>query len=104
MSDLHKEDAIVKTPDVRVRILTLQQGEVTKWHYHTHVTDNIFCIEGTIEVCRRDPEETRVLTPGERCEVKPHRIHTVINRDASPSKYLLVQGVGEYDFISVSNL
>ncbi len=100
MSDLHKEEVIIETSDVRVRVLTLKQDDVTKWHYHTNVTDNIFCIEGKIEICQRDPEKTCVLAPGDRCEVKPYRIHSVINRNDSSSKYLLVQGVGSYDFIT----
>ncbi len=96
-----KEETIISTPEVRVRILTLEKDNVIKWHYHTNVTDNTFCLEGNIEVRFQEPEESLTLSPGDHCEVKPHRIHTVINLNETPSKYLLVQGVGKYDFVEV---
>ncbi len=101
MSDNPNTETILQTPEVRVRILTLEKGESTPWHHHTQVTDTMFCLEGRIEVSLQDPEETYYLSCGDRCEVKPPRKHTVFNMSESVSRYLLVQGVGEYDFVAV---
>jgi len=50
------------------------------------------------------PPETVRLRPGDRCTVPPERRHSVGNGLANePSKYLLVQGVGTYDFIREDN-
>lgn len=94
-----KEEVIILTPDVRVRIMTLEPVDEIKWHTHTNVTDNAFCLEGAIAVRLRDPDETITLSPGEHHKVKPGRPHAVVNAGGGTSRYLLVQGVGAYDFI-----
>jgi quercetin dioxygenase-like cupin family protein len=93
------EEAIINTPDVRVRILTLEEGDAIPWHHHTMVTDHTFCLEGEIEVRFQEPKEKVTLTPGKRCEIQPNRIHTIVNPYETPAKYLLIQGVGDYDFV-----
>ncbi len=94
-----KQEEIIMTPDVRVRIMTLEPEDEIKWHHHTNVTDNAFCLEGAIDIRLREPDETVTLTPGERHEVKPGRAHAVVNIGSYTSRYLLVQGVGAYDFV-----
>lgn len=96
-----KQEPILLTPDVRVKIMTLEPDDEIKWHSHTNVTDNAFCLEGAIEVRLREPDETITLSPGERHEVKPGRVHAVVNVGGGTARYLLVQGVGAYDFIAV---
>ena len=39
------------------------------------------------------------MHPGETAEVTPQQVHRVINTHDDRSVYLLVQGVGKYDFI-----
>jgi len=94
-----EDEVLLETDDVRVRILHLSVGGVTPEHYHTEVTDHIVCLEGQIEIRLQTPEEDAILNPGERIEIPPRRVHTVINLGARSSKYLLVQGVGKYDFV-----
>jgi len=95
------EETLLQTPDVRVRIMTLEKGDVVPWHTHTQVTDHTVCLEGEIEVHLRDPEESLTLTPGQVHEVSPQRPHTLINQCDTPARYLLIQGVGAYDFIRI---
>jgi quercetin dioxygenase-like cupin family protein len=95
------EEILLSTPDVRVRILTLEKGDTIPWHIHTQVTDHTFCLEGEIEVHLRDPEESLTLAPGQHHEVLPNRPHTILNRQETPARYLLIQGVGAYDFVPV---
>ena len=94
-----QEDTLLTTPDVQVRILTLESGDSIPWHHHTLVTDHTICLEGEIEVRLQEPEECFTLKPGQRHETPPNRIHTIVNQRDTPAKYLLIQGVGEYDFI-----
>ena len=82
-----------------VRVNTLAPGASTPWHFHTAVTDNVFCLDEGIEVGLRDPEETVPLRPGERREIPPRRVHRVANRSDRPARYLLVQATGTYDFV-----
>lgn len=91
---------LIDTPTVRVRILTLEKGDVIPWHHHTQVIDHTVCLEGAIEIHLQGPEETLTLTPGNHHQIQPKRIHTIINPSEAPARYILIQGVGEYDFIA----
>ena len=93
-----RDEVILETENVRVRILVLEDGQATAWHYHTEVTDKMLCLEGQIAVEYQKPEERDELGFGERCEVAVERVHRVVNLSSETAKYLLVQGVGRYDF------
>jgi quercetin dioxygenase-like cupin family protein len=92
------EEVLVKTENVSVRILELEAEEKMAWHNHSEVTDYIFALDGEIAVQMRSPDEKVVLAPGERCEVSAGRVHRVVNMRKDNTKYLLIQGVGRYDF------
>jgi len=100
---MKESEIIVKTDNVRVRIMSLEPHEIADWHYHTEVTDDIFCLTGTIIVRIKEPEEENKLIPGGRCQIIPGRIHQLENLDAREATYLLVQGIGKYDFNIVQN-
>ena len=92
------EAVLIKTQDVSVRILVLAPGEVAPWHYHREITDNMFCLSGCLDVQLQNPDQALSLQPGQRCEVAAGRVHRVINPTEQEARYLLVQGVGAYDF------
>ena len=97
---MKREETILQTDDVRVRLIELAPGERAPLHHHTEVTDTMFGISGEILVRLQNPEEEALLTPGARCVVRPGRVHQVLNhRPDESSQYLLIQGVGKYDFI-----
>ena len=93
-----REDVLLKTQDARVRIIELGPWEVAFWHYHNEVTDNMFCLSGKMSVRLKDPDEETFLLPGQRCKVAQGRVHQVVNAGENSATYLLVQGVGHYDF------
>jgi len=92
---------ILRTENVLVRLMPLEKGASTDWHYHTEVTDFFVGMKGAVTVEAKNPDETQTLHPGQHSEVKPYRIHRVVNDHDGTSEYLLVQGVGTYDFIKV---
>jgi quercetin dioxygenase-like cupin family protein len=97
------ETVIIKTDDVRVRILSLEPGENTPWHFHSEITDNMFCLCGEIVVQIKDTGEETRLQPGQRCEVPKDQVHQVANTGENTTQYLLVQGVGKYDFNTIKS-
>ena len=100
---MKKEEIILQTEDVKVRIIELQSGESGPFHFHTEITDHMFGVSGEIIVSMKNPAEKIVLKPGVRCTIEPGRIHRVNNNlKNETSQYLLVQGVGAYDFIKQS--
>jgi quercetin dioxygenase-like cupin family protein len=99
MPDFKEVEWLAKTDQVQVRVNTLQPNQGTPWHFHTEVTDNIFCLEEGLEVGLRGPDETVALAPGQRQDIHPGRVHRVVNPTPRPLRYLLVQATGSYDFI-----
>jgi quercetin dioxygenase-like cupin family protein len=89
---------IIKTENVLVRIMELEKNTSTDWHFHSEVTDFFVCLKGTIQVETRDPEERISLYPGQQAQVNPRKVHRVVNIYHDSAEYLLVQGVGSYDF------
>ncbi len=92
------EEVLIKTDSVSVRILELEAGEALPWHHHSEVTDYIFALDGEIEIQLRSPEEKAALTPGKRYKVSTGRVHRAVNMCMRKTNYLLIQGVGKYDF------
>jgi len=92
---------IARTDDVAGRLNPLAPGRGTPWHFHTVVTDDVFCLEAELEIGLRGPDEIVTLRPGERQRIAPGRVHRVVNRSERPVRYLLVQATGKYDFNEV---
>jgi quercetin dioxygenase-like cupin family protein len=99
---MQETEVIVKTDSVRVRIMTLKPRELADWHYHTQVTDNIFCLEGKILVRMQEPDEEIHLSPGQRVRIESGKNHQLENLNDEVASYLLVQGIGKYDFNHVN--
>lgn len=93
-----RDEVILETGDVRVRILVLDAGQATAWHFHSQVIDRMLCLQGRIVIEYQGPQERIELCSGGRCEVAVERVHRVVNPGSEVAKYLLVQGVGRYDF------
>jgi len=99
--------SIVETPEVRVTLMTLAPGEATPWHRHSVVVDTAFRLDGEVAVEVRGPDvdsqtERVALQPGAPCRVEPGRAHRVVNAGSGPCRFLLVQGVGVYDFVKAA--
>jgi quercetin dioxygenase-like cupin family protein len=80
-------------------VLTLGNGQKVPWHHHSNVTDTFLCMDGPMQVETRNPETRTVLRPGERTAVPAGRPHEVSGVDGGPCRFLIVQGVGKYDFV-----
>jgi quercetin dioxygenase-like cupin family protein len=87
--------------DVQARLFTLAAGETIPWHYHSAVTDWYFVLEGTLSVETRAPADRRELAIGESYHIVPKTAHLIANRSDRDTRFLLVQGVGAYDFLRV---
>jgi quercetin dioxygenase-like cupin family protein len=96
-------EIVAATPDLQVRRFTLGVGETIPWHFHSAVTDWYFCLEGQLQVETRAPRNDFRMAPGERCEVPVKTAHKVTNAGDAICRFLLVQGVGPYDFQPVGN-
>ncbi|MBL6953896.1 MAG: cupin domain-containing protein [Alphaproteobacteria bacterium] len=91
---------VARTEGLKVTILTLAAGEEVPWHSHSIIDDDFFCMQGPMVVETRRPDAANVLNPGETLKVPVGRPHRVTGQNGGPCRFLLVQGVGEHDFIS----
>lgn len=96
-----QRETIAEAPNLRVRLLALGEGQCVPWHYHNNITDTFFCMEGPMQVTTRNPEEVHVLEPGGTFAVAPGVAHLVTGINDGPCKFIVVQGVGVYDFVPV---
>ena len=98
-----RRETIAEAPNLRVRLLVLGEGQCVPWHYHNHITDTFFCMEGPMQVTTRNPDEAHVLDPGGTCAVEPGRPHLVTGVDNGPCKFMVIQGVGVYDYVPIDD-
>lgn len=94
-----KITVVAKGADVLVREYVLGPGEFVPWHHHTQVTDHYYGLEGKVLIETRAPPTRRELSPGESATVTPPTAHHASNASDKPCRFLLIQGVGKYDFV-----
>lgn len=100
---MNQREDLIATHNARVAEIILQAHEQSPWHYHTKLTESVFCLHGHIEVQCGHPASTIRLSPGERYDLKPKVEHRVRNPTAADASYLLVQN-GSHDFIEIDRL
>lgn len=89
---------IAETDELRMTEFRLGPGESIPWHLHTEVTDWHICLEGKMRV-ETSPGSAVELTPGGRHDVPPRTAHRLVNSGAGDCSFIIVQGVGAYDFL-----
>jgi quercetin dioxygenase-like cupin family protein len=88
-------------PGFRIAELQLSSDQTVPWHYHTHVQDTFYILQGGLRIFLRDPKEEIRLAPGETYAVALGRPHLVANAGKDAAVFLVLQA-GEYDFVMVA--
>ena len=88
-------------PGFRITELQISPTQQVPWHYHSNVQDTFYVLDGEIRVFLRDPKEEVRLKPGETYAVRPGRPHLVTNAGERSATFLVLQGIGEYDFVGL---
>jgi quercetin dioxygenase-like cupin family protein len=86
-------------PGFRITELQLSQTQKVPWHTHTNVQDTFYVLVGKILIHLQNPKEAVLLAPGETYTVKPQRPHLVTNAGNASVTFLVLQGIGEYDYV-----
>jgi quercetin dioxygenase-like cupin family protein len=86
------------------RIVEMQIGptQTIPWHYHSEARDTFYVLSGSIRVRTRAREAQVVLAPGESYAVAAGCPHSVENAGATSAVFLILQGIGEHDFIPLT--
>ena len=86
-------------PGFRISELQLSPTQKVPWHTHTNISDTFYVLEGEMRMFLQDPKEEVNLKPGDVYVVRPQRPHLVTNGGEKSLTFLILQGVGEYDFV-----
>jgi len=89
-------------PGFRISELQISPKQQVPWHYHSTVQDTFYVLEGRLRLFLRDPKEEVKLGPGETYAVRPGRPHLVTNGGDTSATFLVLQGIGEYDFVPLT--
>ncbi len=89
-------------PGFRINEIQISTKQKVPWHYHNNIRDTFYVLEGKIRIFLRDPKEEVRLGPGETFSVGPKRPHLVVNGGDASATFLVLQGIGEYDFVPLT--
>jgi quercetin dioxygenase-like cupin family protein len=89
-------------PGFRITELQIGPRQQVPWHYHTRIQDTFYVLEGRLSLFLRDPKEEILLAPGETYAVRPGRAHLVTNGGEGSAVFLVLQGLGEYDYVPLT--
>lgn len=96
---IENRELVAQTHGLRVQVLTIGPRQRVPWHRHTRITDTFFCLEGPMVVETRRPNDVHELRTGDHLSVPPERAHTVYAQGGGRCKFVIVQGVGIYDYV-----
>ena len=94
--------AYAARPGFHIAEMQISPTQTVPWHYHTAAQDTFYVINGTIRVFTREPEEEVCLTVGMTYSVRPGRPHLVANAGDISAVFLVLQGIGEHDFVALT--
>src|SRR5205823_13167107 len=86
-------------PGFRITELQMSPAQTVPWHCHSNIQDTFYIIEGQLRLFLREPKEEVLLGPGDTYSVAPKRPHLVTNADNRSTTFLVLQGIGEYDYV-----
>ena len=86
-------------PGFRIQELKISKKQKVPWHYHSNVQDTFYVLEGELRIFLQDPKEDVRLRPGETYSVRPRRAHLVTNGGETSATFLVLQGIGDYDYV-----
>ena len=89
-------------PGFRISELQISPSQTVPWHYHNHVQDTFYVVEGHIRLFLKGPREEVRLGPGQSYSVCAGRPHLVVNGSDKSATFLVLQGIGEYDYVPLA--
>jgi quercetin dioxygenase-like cupin family protein len=100
--NIRTHERIFSTDGIQVSHLVLAPGEEVAWHFHSAVCDTYYVLRGPVTIYTREPDGTTVINAGEVFQTQERQPHRVVNISDHEVSFLLIQGVGEYDFQPLS--
>ena len=100
--EVERREYYAARPGFRIAEMQISPTQTVPWHYHNEVQDTFYVVGGSIRIFTREPEEEVLLKPGQTYAVRPGRPHLVTNAGTASAVFLVLQGIGEYDFVPLT--
>jgi mannose-6-phosphate isomerase-like protein (cupin superfamily) len=97
--EVERRARYAERPGFRISELQISTRQQVPWHCHSNIQDTFYIIEGEVRLFLREPKEEVRLGPGNTYSVRPRRPHLVTNGGNNSATFLVLQGVGEYDYV-----
>lgn len=97
--EVERREYHARRPGFHINELQISRTQKVPWHYHSSVQDTFYVLEGSIRIFLQNLKADVTLKPGETYCVPPRRPHLVTNAGDSSATFLVLQGIGEYDFV-----
>ena len=89
----------LERPGFHITEMRLSPTQTVPWHCHNNISDTFYVLEGRLRLFLQEPKEEVQLGVGESYAVKAGRPHLVTNAGKTSMSILVLQGVGEYDYV-----
>jgi len=89
----------LERPGFRISELQLSPTQTVPWHSHNNVSDTFYVLQGRLRLFLQNPKQEVQLGIGESFAVAAGRPHLVTNAGDTSMTILVLQGVGEYDYV-----
>jgi mannose-6-phosphate isomerase-like protein (cupin superfamily) len=86
-------------PGFHISELQLSPSQTVPWHFHTNIADTFYVLEGEMRLFLQNPKEEVRLKPGDTYTAVAKRPHLVTNAGKTSLTFLIMQGIGEYDYV-----
>ena len=100
--EVERREYYAARPGFRIAEMQISPTQTVPWHYHNEVQDTFYVVSGSIRIVTREPEEEVLLKTGQTYAVRPGRPHQVTNAGTASAVFLVLQGIGEYDFVPLT--
>lgn len=97
--EVERRARYAERPGFRISELQISPTQTVPWHLHSNVQDTFYVVEGYLKLLLREPVEEVRLVPGETYCVQARRPHFVANDGHCSATFLVLQGIGEYDYV-----
>jgi quercetin dioxygenase-like cupin family protein len=100
--EVERRDEHAARPGFRITELQISPTQNVPWHYHNNIQDTFYVLTGSIRIYLQEPKESVLLMPGQTYAVAPGRPHLVTNSGDASATFLVLQGIGEYDYVPMT--
>jgi quercetin dioxygenase-like cupin family protein len=97
--EVERRDRHAERPGFRISELQLSPTQTVPWHFHTNISDTFYVLQGKMRLFLQDPKQEVRLGVGESFVAVAGRPHLVTNAGDTSLTFLILQGVGEYDYV-----